>query len=78
MRIEIQKFSEMMDQKLNKRQAKYDGDTWREYKVQDLLDHLELEVIELRKAVDTNTNISEEAADVANMAMFVADVCGVL
>lgn len=65
-----------MNSKLDQRQEKYAGDTWKEYHVLELLNHLELEVKELREAVDNNSNISEEAVDVANMAMFIADICG--
>lgn len=76
MRTEIQKFAEIMDNKLNQRQKKYGGDTWREFTVEQLLTHLEDEVRELKEAVGGNGDIASESADVANMAMFVLDVCG--
>jgi len=85
MRTEIQKFSEIMNNRLVQRQEKYGGDTWKEASINGLFQHLESEVKELAEALDYGSGdsnitrkavIAREAADVANMAMMIVDVCG--
>lgn len=78
MRTEVKKFAELMDIRINVKQEKYGGDTWKEASPQGLLNHLKEEVQELQDALNASNinNAMIEATDVANLAMMIVDVCG--
>jgi len=74
-RFELQKFTELMEEKLQ--QNDYKGG-WKNCNTQQLLSYLKGETLELEQAIiDGNKeNIVKEAADVANFAMMIADIEG--
>ena len=84
LRPEVRKFAEAMERKLrqndNKGGWKYPG------ALEYLVDRLETECIELKMELDMQSKqiyrpkmlVLREAADVANFAMMIADVCGAL
>lgn len=75
----VLRFAHEMEGKLAKNRHKGDREGWRKDDALALLKRLEDEVRELRDAVelrDTSERITGEAADVANFAMMIADVCG--
>ena len=74
-RLTVRLFAEVMEEKL--RQNDYKGG-WGNTAPGDLLLRLEQEAQELRDAIEMcdASAIRREAADVANFAMMVADVCG--
>ena len=73
----LNRFHTTMFVKLSEKQ--YKGG-WEDLSPSELLSMLKVEVKELEEALDKeNTNrrdIAREAADVANFAMMIADVCG--
>jgi NTP pyrophosphatase (non-canonical NTP hydrolase) len=73
-RPEVAEFAIDMELKLMRNDAKGD---WRGMDVGQLLDLLEAELDELADAVmnGTDDDVIDEAADVANFAMMIADVC---
>ena len=76
MRNEVQKFAELMEKKLQKREAKYPNG-WKNDTALGLFRHLKQEVDELEAQLvshSPNDAIASEAVDVANMAMMIADV----
>ncbi len=82
-RMDVQRFAIAMEEKLRANDHK---GGWEEEPPADLYEHLQEEVEELGEAIgygitgqcDDRKLILAEAADVANMAMMVADVCGAL
>lgn len=78
MRTEVQKFAELMERKLQKREAKYPNG-WKKDTAIGLFRHLKEEVDELQTRLVMHSNndvIASEAIDVANMAMMIVDVLG--
>ncbi len=76
LRPEVVAFAQAMEQKL--RENDYKGG-WKECSTQELFKHLEEEVGELKTCVESIYDFSKEetlgeAADVANIAMMLADV----
>lgn len=84
-RPEVVAFATLMEQQLRANDHKGRAG-WKHDAAGALFDHVVEEVRELQQALtawpcDTQayrTNIGKEAADLANMAMMVADVCGSL
>ena len=76
-RKEVELFADAMERKL---QANEHKGGWKHDSAMSLLPRLRQEVQELTRAVGegTDEDILSEAADVANFAMMVADVCGEL
>jgi hypothetical protein len=69
----VLRFAVIMEEKIqkcNKKQGKHD--TWKEITQTQLFSLLEDEVKELKHALLSGENVEEEAADVANFAMFIA------
>lgn len=76
---EVSKFAELMRARLNEKNEKYQGKTWKDASIDELFSHLQEEVKELQETIqshDTFQNIENEAVDVANMAMMIVDVSG--
>jgi len=72
-RPELQKFVELMENKLKANDFK---GGWQECKLEWLVVRLKQEVGELEEAIMCGKNITDEAIDVANFAMMIADNCG--
>ena len=73
LRYPLRKFACLMEEKL--RQNDYKGkEGWRGNDLNNLFSKLLEEVHELHLALGTGKDVDEEAADVANMAMIIADV----
>lgn len=73
MRSELRRFANRMERKLAENDHK---DHWSHYENGHLLRRLGQELGELRRAMkrgDTTSRIADEAADVANFAMMIAD-----
>jgi len=81
MRESVQWFSGEMEKQLSKHDEDC-GESWKKHGVLSLFEHLEREVIELRLALQDaiqsfdveDEKVIEDCADVANLAMMVADV----
>lgn len=81
MRESVQWFSTEMERQLSRHDLER-GESWKKHGVLGLFEHLEREVIELREAIERAIQnfeidpeqVIEECADVANLAMMVADV----
>lgn len=71
-------FARRMEAKLAKNRHKGDRGGWLKDTPSALLRRLKVETNELEKAIQSNScgDIANEAADVANFAMMIADVCG--
>ena len=79
---EVKRFAEAMIEKLNEPEKIAKGD-WKQYNAWYHFDRLEQELTELKLELIGGSNTSREAilkecADVANFAMFIADVTGAL
>ncbi len=74
-RVEVSHFVEAMESKLKQND---DRDGWQDCSMEYLLGRLAGECVELNKAVDSGEGILEEAIDVANFAMMIADRAGAL
>jgi hypothetical protein len=74
----VVRFSESMLFKLHRHHAKGDREGWAKEDPQWLLSRLLEETSELSAAINLGnpTDVRNEAADVANFAMMIADVCG--
>ncbi|BFH63945.1 hypothetical protein [Paenibacillus azoreducens] len=70
-RAEIQWFAQQMETKL--RENDWKGG-WKDCRIQYLLEKLDEEVHELSGCI-SNEEAIKEAADVANIAMMIADLC---
>jgi hypothetical protein len=75
---ELSKFTSIMYFRLVEKHKKYHRKTWKTAEPLDLLSYLRKQVDKLEETINENENISEKSADVANIAMMIADVCGVL
>ena len=79
LRPEVLSFAHLMERELRNNDHK---PGWKHDSAQSLFSHLHAETRELKAWLDfanpDPAHISEETADVANMAMMVADVCGAL
>lgn len=64
-------FSHEMQAKLNENSHK--GETWPRFSQRQLLNRLKQETGELERAIESGKDVVEEAADVANFAMMIAD-----
>lgn len=79
-RPEVRAFAKLMEAKLRKKDPEYEGVSWKDachHHLAELMgDHAEklIDAVGKRSA----TQIGEDAADVANFAMMIADVCGAL
>lgn len=74
-RIEVSHFAEAMESKLKQNDNKAG---WQDCDMEYLLNRLTEECAELDKAVDEDHGILEEAINVANFAMMIADRAGCL
>ena len=77
-RQEVKWFAERMERKLKKNDYKGDGTSWRQGKLDPLLKRLKEETKELENeiyclSIDNQEEIINEAADIANFAMMIAD-----
>ena len=70
MRGEVAWFAQEMEGQL---QENDDKNGWEVMSAKWLLNRLKQEVGELKRAIEKKTNVVEEAADVANFAMMIAD-----
>lgn len=77
LRPEVQRFAELMELRLRANDHK---PGWKQDILPALFRRLQQEAAELDGAIDFGTadEIAREAADVANFAMMIADVCGAL
>ena len=76
---EVLRFAKLMQSRIDDRNEKYQGKTWKDATVESLFTHLQEEVKELTEAIQsggTFRSVKIEAVDVANMAMMIVDVCG--
>jgi len=76
MRWQVVMFALRMEEKLQRNDHK---EHWTSYSAKWLLNRLRQETQELTRAIENGEEpeaIANEAADVANFAMMVADVCG--
>ena len=76
-RTEVKRFAELMEKNLRKNDHKTQ---WRSYgitRIRWFFDRLNDEVTELDKALSSGSaqDIADEAADVSNFAMMIADIC---
>lgn len=78
-RPSVQAFAERMEATLSKHDAEKGGQSnWRKDSVASLIERLEDEAWEVKNALETggsNTDIANEAVDVANFALMISDVC---
>lgn len=77
LRPEVLAFAQSMERKLRRHDAKR-GTSWKASDIDALMQHLEDEVSELRGAIEAGCGVADEAADVGNLAMMVADRRGSL
>lgn len=70
MRGEVLWFAQEMEGQLQENDHK---DGWEERSAKWLLNRLKQEVGELERAIENKKNVVDEAADVANFAMMIAD-----
>lgn len=72
---EVLKLASWMEHKLSKNRHKGDREGWLKAPIAALVRHLDEEVAELKRALESDKgyDIMCEAADVANLAMMVAD-----
>lgn len=75
LRPEVAAFAALMEQRLRENDHK---PGWKEDDPRELYERLDEEAGELDYALAIRDGIAKEAADVANFAMMIADVCGVL
>lgn len=75
LRPEVLAFAQVMERKLRQHDAER-GASWKDCDWQFLRDRLDTEVFELTVAVQKDRGVAEEAADVANFAMMLADNLG--
>ncbi|MCK5605453.1 hypothetical protein KAR91_26410 [Candidatus Pacearchaeota archaeon] len=76
---EVSVFAELMRSRLQERDKKYHGKTWKDDTIESLFIHLQEEVKELTEVLQsggTLNDIRNEAVDIANMAMMIVDVSG--
>lgn len=72
----VLQFAEMMEQKLDANRHKGNREGWAKIPPRELLRLLRREVRELDEAINLGGDVAAEAADVANFAMMIADMCG--
>lgn len=76
MRTEVRAFAEMMEAKLAMHDDDWPG--WKHETKAYLFNRLQEEVDEPLRAMTLGRDVGQEAADVANFAMMIADRCGCL
>jgi len=77
MKMAVENFATFMVSKLDRNMHKGGVEGWRKMGIAFLVDLLDREVVELKKAIydrKTTYSLTCEAADVANFAMMIADV----
>lgn len=74
-RIEVTTFADAMERKLRANEHK---GHWANEDILYLMRRMNDEVVELKRAIGSGGAVLDEAADVANFAMMIADVCGAL
>jgi len=82
----VKKFAKEMEAKLESNRHKGDRETWRKSTPESILVRLEEELMELEEEIDflklhprdvaVRRRIVHEAADIANFALIIADICG--
>ncbi len=79
LRPEVLMFARLMERKLRRDDEKKGPGGWKASKARALFDRMLVEVVELDNTIRCNSgpeDVALEAADVANLAMMVADVAG--